>query len=582
MFLNLRYSALVSSLVLFIAIQCQSIETIGKSNATEPIFLLRSLVGSKSKSIIYSYQDGLHQNQFGALGKTTEVHRFKIGSVTKVFTAIAILQLEDQGRLSLDDPMVRYLPELKSIRKQNPKSRDFTIRDVLTHKSGLPSDLSHEFFLPPETDSETIYKKRNEIFSHLSNSELVTPGNQTSYSNLGFSLLGLVIERVSKMELEDYFQKNIFQKSGMRNSSLLDGISNIPLVKGYHGILFSTETSIPKLRDLSAGSMSTTAEDMSLLFKAFFKSKQGKGGLLSQKSFWEMHRIQKKAPFDFEFTFGLTVMANQYLSAGKTIQVFSHSGSLPPYAAHWIYEPNSEISVFIAGNQFPYHIQEIPEVAEKIFQSLWLSRFHSPLLVKKNSDNTKQSLFVPGVYASSQGVIEIKEQDGQKELLFSGVPLVLVFDNGQYRPFFKAFFGMLDLTPKSLEDLRIEMETHEGESIVSLSSNQFPKGIAGVGIKIEPNKSQVNPHFYGSYTNPEKYAIIPRLKIFYEEPGFQKVTVTYRLAGMDSDVTYLCSQLENGDLRILGRGRNLQERIALRNQNGLVSVLYSGISFVKK
>ncbi|GBF50032.1 beta-lactamase [Leptospira ryugenii] len=582
-FSSKEYSKICFTFIVFLFFGCLSIPETAQKTLYGPEIeeILSGLVGSKSKSITFAFQDGLDIKESGFLGKETKPHRYKIGSVTKLFTTIAVLQLRDRGKLSLDDPLARYIPELKKIPKQNKNARDFTIRDVLKHQSGLPSDLSYEFFLDSASKYTDIQKARIRSLSILKDSQTAEPGQYTSYSNLGFGLLGILIERTSNLDIETYFQKNIFEVAGMEHSSLVDEAQSTALIDGYEGILFSSKVPKPIIRDLTAGSLSTTGADMQRFFAAFFRSKQNRNGLISANSFREMHRLQSPSPLDFSFQIGLTVMLDDFQSNGKSVKLAFHSGSLPPYAAHWLYDPESEISVFIAGNQFPAHIQDIPGSAEKIFKVLWKKRFGNEIHSVQDKKSLRKSIFRPGLYASSNGIIEVKEEGEKRELIFSGLPLQIEEKDGAFYLRLKAFFGLFDLTPKELESWIVEMEETSKETILTLQSSSLKKGVAGVGILNIAQTNQIDSKYLGTYRNLEAFPILTKVNLYFKDNQYCVIAVNYRLANWNSKVDYLCKVLDPETLLIEGKGRNLNEIIKLKEKDGKVILVHSGVNFEK-
>ncbi len=122
--------------------------------------------------------------------------KFRIASITKTFTATAIMQLEEKGLLSVQDPLSKYFPDL-------PNSDSITLHHLLSHSSGYVEYLSKGF----EFDHEYTKEQLVDLFKDEPLN--FTPGKKFSYSNSGFLLLGMVIEKVSGQSYEDYIAENI-------------------------------------------------------------------------------------------------------------------------------------------------------------------------------------------------------------------------------------------------------------------------------------------------------------------------------------------------------------------------------------
>lgn len=166
-----------------------------------------------NESFTMNYGNTAQKNGFPVSDSTM----FHTASITKVFTATAIMQLVEQGKLSLDDKVVEILPEFKL------KSKDYdkiTIKHLLTHTSGLPW-TNNQTNLPNDSTSIPLF------LEGLQNVRLkFTPGTKFSgetYSNIAFNLLGIVVQRISKQTFHDYVHKYILSKIGMEQSTFFFG-----------------------------------------------------------------------------------------------------------------------------------------------------------------------------------------------------------------------------------------------------------------------------------------------------------------------------------------------------------------------
>lgn len=134
---------------------------------------------------------------------------FRVASLTKSFTAVAVLQLRDAGKLSLDDPAEKHLPELRQLRYPTRDSPRITVRQLLSHSAGFPEDNPWGDLQLGMTD-EAFQRllARGLSFSR-------PPGTAYEYSNTGFALLGRLVERVSGERLQDYLSRRVFRPLGM-------------------------------------------------------------------------------------------------------------------------------------------------------------------------------------------------------------------------------------------------------------------------------------------------------------------------------------------------------------------------------
>jgi len=184
----------------------------------------------------------------------TEETVFGVGSITKSFTAVAILQLEEEGRLSVEDPVVKHLPEFRAGRGRAAAraTKDINIHHFLTHTSGLPPLSSLHLALgrslredkvlweDPKAKESPVYKLLQErepidtheqLMAYIAEQDIALlgpPGAMFSYCNDGWGLLGAIIERVSGRRYEDYVQERILDPLGMTRTTF-----DLEVMRGY-------------------------------------------------------------------------------------------------------------------------------------------------------------------------------------------------------------------------------------------------------------------------------------------------------------------------------------------------------------
>ena len=139
---------------------------------------------------------------------------FRIASMTKSFTAMAIMRLRDEGKLSLDDPAERYVPELKKLKYPTTDSPKITIRHLLSHSAGFPEDNPWGDQQLARTDAElSAMLKKGIPFSN-------PPGVAYEYSNYGFAILGRIVTRASGKPYNEYIATHILRPLDMRSTTL--------------------------------------------------------------------------------------------------------------------------------------------------------------------------------------------------------------------------------------------------------------------------------------------------------------------------------------------------------------------------
>ena len=258
----------------------------------------------------------------------TAVTKFRLGSVTKQFTAAAILLLEEQGKLKVEDPLSKFIPSAPEAWKS------VTLYHLLTHTSGVPSftDLSEygTWKLSPENPAQ--------MMAHIRDKPLdFTPGEKFKYSNSGYVLLGWVVELASGQSYETFLREHVFRPLGMNDSGYDSNTAVIPqrasgYVPGPSGL-----TNAPYI-DMhvpgGAGALYSTTADLLRWTQGLFGGK-----LLSAASLQKM-----TTPFKSSYAFGLGV------STVKGHKVIAHAGAIEGFNTQLTYYPESKVTVVVLAN----------------------------------------------------------------------------------------------------------------------------------------------------------------------------------------------------------------------------------------
>jgi len=183
--------------------------------------------------------------------------KFRVGSITKQFTATAILQLAEAGKLSIDDPISKYYSEAPATWNA------ITIRHLLTHTSGIPSYTG----IPHFFDSDARLDRKPEDIIKLTRDKPLefAPGSKFSYDNSGYIILGYIVEKLSGEPYADYIQHHIFDALGMKSSGYDVSETIIPdRAAGYdwNKTLFVNAPYLSMTEPFSAGSLYSTVDDM--------------------------------------------------------------------------------------------------------------------------------------------------------------------------------------------------------------------------------------------------------------------------------------------------------------------------------
>ncbi len=254
--------------------------------------------------------------------------KFRLGSVTKQFTAASILLLEERGKLSVSDPVKKYLPDA-------PAAWDkITIFNLLTHSSGIPNFTGFSDYSKLEpfaaTPLELVKRFRDKPLEF-------EPGEKFNYSNSGFVLLGYLIEKISGDSYEKFVRENIFTPLGMKDSGYDSNSAIIPrrasgYVNGKNGFENAgfVHMSIPH----GAGALYSTTEDLLKWELGLFGGK-----LLKAPSLEKM-----TTPFKSNYAFGLGVET----TGGH--KVISHGGGIEGFNTELEYYPEDKLTVVVLCN----------------------------------------------------------------------------------------------------------------------------------------------------------------------------------------------------------------------------------------
>ncbi|MBB3701171.1 beta-lactamase family protein [Flammeovirga yaeyamensis] len=289
----------------------------------------------------------VYSNGYGYSNKEEEIKAsdqsiYRVGSITKSFTALSLLKLQEEQKLSLDDPIQKYIPEL-TIKSDFDTDNNIYIKDILTHTSGLPNDILNGMF--------TEELPKNEwIIDALNKQKMASPRNYfTSYSNVGYMLLGELIERESGMNYSEYINKEIFQSLGMKNSTVN---KNIP-VSYLKNEQIQESSVIP-----SIGGINSNVLDMSkFMMMMINKGKSSSGKLMHKTSINEMEKerfTKTKLLDDWEGTaYALTVQevtVNNKKNSTKEVKMYGHGGDTPSFHADYKYIPELKVGVVVMSN----------------------------------------------------------------------------------------------------------------------------------------------------------------------------------------------------------------------------------------
>jgi len=322
---------------------------------------------------------------------------FRLGSITKQFTAVAILMLAEQGKLSLQDEITRFLPDYPA------QGKKVTVEHLLTHTSGIQSYTDLPEWLPllrkDMTVGEIIDLFKNKAF-------LFEPGEKWVYNNSGYILLGAIIEKVSGQSYESFIQKNIFEPLGLTHSFYDSTERVIPRrIPGYShdksGYVNAPYLSMTQ--PYAAGSLLSTVDDLSVWNAALLANKLLKPETI-QKA-WAPYKLKNGDSSGYGYGWQVSTYEEHFF--------VEHGGGIPGFASYALSIPADGVYVAIlvncnAPNQTP------GDLAFKIASMALGKPYQDPKLVAVKPEKLEKLV---GVYRISDKEERIITRDGGR--LFS-------------------------------------------------------------------------------------------------------------------------------------------------------------------
>lgn len=399
--------------------------------------------------------------------------KFRIGSVTKQFTAAAILKLQENNLLSVDDKLSKFIPDF-------PRGDEVTIHHLLTHTSGINSYTGSDYFLERVTKTISpdslinLIKRKPYDFN---------PGERFLYNNSGYFLLGYIIGKVSGKPYADYLKETFFDPLGMKNTGAhYAGIKLEQEAKGYGGISSKYEEALNW--DMSwagaAGNLYSTVDDLLKWNEALHSGK-----ILNEKSLKAaitpvtLNNGEKQ-----QYGYGLGL--NKY----RGMDIIGHSGGLHGFITHLSYYPKEKITVVMFSNTAEPEVNFDPNKIAEAF--LWNKMEKQKTYVESKVKPKNLQLYAGRYDLSEVGVMMITTEGDRIFSQLGGQPKFEIFHMADDEFFWK----VVEAKVKFVRDDKGEI-TH---SII------FQNGMEFKGKKLkEETIIKINPAILDTYTGKYKF-----------------------------------------------------------------------------
>jgi CubicO group peptidase (beta-lactamase class C family) len=326
-----------------------------------------SLVLAKDGNVLYTRSFGYSQITGTEKKPLTAATKYRISSITKMYTAVMVFQLVEEGKLKLTDTLDKFFPQI-------PNASRITIAQMLNHRSGIPDIQIDGFYLQPRT--------KDEIVAAIAKGQAeFEPGTKTAYSNTGYNLLGYIVEKAGGKPYPDALKERITSKIGLKDTYV--GIGKGDPGKNeaiaYKYIGGWREGNEPDLSILGgAGAILSTPTDMTIFIKALFDLK-----LVSQDSLKQMTTMRNGEGM------GITT----FTFAGRTL--YGETGGSGSSGAWLNYFPEEKLALAYTTNMKMYPVKDI---VSGVFDIYWNRPFQIPTLNGVNVSPEVLERYV-GVYS---------------------------------------------------------------------------------------------------------------------------------------------------------------------------------------
>jgi CubicO group peptidase (beta-lactamase class C family) len=426
----------------------QEVNELLKQYAKQNSFNGVVLVAQKGKILLeqgFGYRDMINKT----LMDTGTI--FQIGSITKQFTAVIILQLLEENKLSLASKLSDYIPDY-------PKGDSITIENLLTHTSGIYNYTSDASYI---TDSSSVPSSLEDLIGRFKNkSQIFSPGSQYQYSNSGYILLGAVIEKITGKSYFTVIRERIFKPLGMIHSGFdFLNLKNRQKAKGYFkstGKALQSAPIIDSTKSYAAGSIYTTAGDLYRWDRALYNNV-----LVHQET------LEKAfTPYKANYGYGWVIDS----SFGK--KVVMHEGSTPGFVSFIARVPADQTCIILLDNKSSPGLAKIAENIDAILNQQPYD-FPKPRKII-TVDTALLSQYVGQYKMSDAFMINISLENGQLMLQASGQQSNELFAEREN------FFFM------KLQDLQVEFLRDPGGQVDHLILYEFSKNFFANKIVKQP------------------------------------------------------------------------------------------------
>lgn len=514
-------------------------------------------------TLVINRGETLHKNTYNYGDITTPM---PIGSISKIFTGIAIMRLIEENRLNLDTTLDTLLPEVKF---DNGEEQIITIKMLLTHTSGIQGVINRDFYTMNYRDGNTYFRT---VLDYMNTNPLICePGKMFLYSNVGYDLLGVIIERISGENFSDFIRKEIFDRANMLDSLVYPGERPAKLPLGYG--LTKKPVQPPLIRDIPAGGMLISLRDMESFLYALLDGK-----IISHKSLQLMTSVQNSdIAVDQNFKMGLSFWLENPLNSRD--KIFGHSGDIPPFHANLMILPESRSAIFVGTNDQTKSNSMVIEYSYKLTEVLLQTETDLVVKQKKKAIGERNLInYVEGYYPSALGLLELTSDGKQLQCRIGSMKLYSErLETGFWNLQLK-LFGLITIRIPDLELIEYDAYSVDGEDYIAV----WMAGIyMGASKRVTPITDMDNFNTnVGTYiiTNgqQDEFGIMPdRVEIKRDKSGVY--FMHYKMFGAKKTVMLDPHNINFADTS--GESRDMGQGLYFTGENSNRYLQWTGLEF---
>ena len=446
--------------------------------------------GDSSGAAVLIAQNGeiLYEKGFGFANlehhvPITSETKFRIGSITKQFTATAILKLQEEGKLSVEDKLSKFIPDYL-------RGDEVTIHHLLTHISGIHSYTGKPDFL----DTVTVeVKKPEDLIETFKDDKFdFDPGEKWLYNNSGYFLLGYIVEKVSGESFADYLKNHLFEPPSMENTGIHHWkpiLEHEATGYSYEGGKFHKALNWDMSRAGGAGALYSTVGDLYLWNEAVFNGKVlSESSLASAFTPVTLNDGSKADAMGGEYGYGWMI------SAKRGMKEIGHGGGLHGWSAYLTRYPEHNFTAAILSNCLPPPPGFAPsEIANDIAELyLWKKMESSESFALDTTVDSSIYDDYVGRYDYTQAILTVTREGDKLFAQLSGQPKFELFPKSETEFFLKVV------------DAQIIFVKNEDGEVTHVIHHQGGRKIEAPRLKDEP-PAEVEPAVYDAYVGEYDY-----------------------------------------------------------------------------